>query len=43
MGSRAPTRVASVALALARWGLRRRRPASPQRILVRITCCSATR
>jgi len=34
MGSRAPTRVASVALALARWGLRRRRPASPQRILV---------
>ena len=33
-GSRAPLRYASVALALARWGLRRRRPVSPQRILV---------
>lgn len=33
-GSRAPMRYASVAGALARWGFRRRRPASPQRILV---------
>src|SRR6185295_10477129 len=34
MGSRAPTRIASVALALVRWGFLRRRPASPKRILV---------
>lgn len=33
-GSRAPLRYASVALALARWGWRRRRPVSPRRILV---------
>jgi len=33
-GSRAPLRYASVALALARWGVRRRRPAAPGRILV---------
>lgn len=33
-GSRAPIRYASVALALARWGWRRRRPVAPQRILV---------
>jgi len=33
-GSRAPLRYASVAFALARWGMRRRRPVSPQRILV---------
>ncbi|MFO1316024.1 MAG: glycosyltransferase family 9 protein [Burkholderiales bacterium] len=33
-GSRAPMRVASVAGALARWGLRRRRPAAPRRILL---------
>jgi ADP-heptose:LPS heptosyltransferase len=33
-GSRAPMRVASVALALARWEFARRRPASPRRILV---------
>ncbi len=32
--SRAPVRVASVALALARWGLPRRRPPAPRRILV---------
>ncbi len=33
-GSRAPMRSASVALALARWGLRRRRSEEPRRILV---------
>lgn len=33
-GSRAPIRYASVALALARWGMLRRRPAAPRRILV---------
>ena len=33
-GSRAPMRYASVALALARWGVARRRPAAPRRILV---------
>jgi ADP-heptose:LPS heptosyltransferase len=33
-GSRAPLRYASVALALARWGVRRRKPERPQRILV---------
>jgi ADP-heptose:LPS heptosyltransferase len=33
-GSRAPVRYASVALALAQWGLRRRPPADPRRILV---------
>src|SRR6185369_6878105 len=34
MGSRAPLRYASVALALARWGVARRRPQRPRRILV---------
>ena len=34
MGSRAPLRYASVALALARWGVARRRPQVPRRILV---------
>jgi ADP-heptose:LPS heptosyltransferase len=33
-GSRGPLRLASVALALARWGFLRRRPLAPQRILV---------
>jgi len=33
-GSRAPLRYASVALALLHWGLRRRKPADPRRILV---------
>ena len=33
-GSRAPMRYASVALALAHWGLRRRKPEEPRRILV---------
>ena len=33
-GSRQPMRVAGVALALARWGFARRRPARPRRILV---------
>jgi len=33
-GSRAPLRYASVALALARWGAPRRKPADPRRILV---------
>ncbi len=33
-GSRAPMRFASVALAIIRWGVRRRRPAAPRRILV---------
>jgi ADP-heptose:LPS heptosyltransferase len=33
-GSRAPLRYASVALALAHWGMRRRKPADPRRILV---------
>jgi ADP-heptose:LPS heptosyltransferase len=33
-GSRAPMRVASVALALLRWGIARRRPRAPLRILV---------
>lgn len=33
-GSRAPMRYASVALALVRWGFGRRKPSSPQRILV---------
>ena len=33
-GSRAPMRYAGVALAIARWGVVRRRPASPARILV---------
>jgi ADP-heptose:LPS heptosyltransferase len=33
-GSRAPLRFASVALAILRWGWRRRRPAAPRRILV---------
>lgn len=33
-GSRAPMRYASVALALARWGIARRKPAAPRRILV---------
>ena len=33
-GSRAPMRFASVALAILRWGWRRRRPATPRRILV---------
>ena len=33
-GSRGPMRYASVALALARWGARRRKPAAPRRILV---------
>lgn len=33
-GSRAPMRYASVALALVRWGFGRRKPTSPQRILV---------
>ena len=33
-GSRAPMRYASVALALAYWGLRRRKPDDPRRILV---------
>lgn len=33
-GSRAPMRYAGVALALARWGFARRRPVTPQRILV---------
>lgn len=33
-GSRGPLRFASIALALARWGFVRRRPASPARILV---------
>ncbi|MCC6197315.1 MAG: glycosyltransferase family 9 protein [Burkholderiales bacterium] len=34
MGSRAPLRFASVALALLRWGVLRRQPAAPRRILV---------
>ena len=34
VGSRAPLRYASVALALARWGMRRCKPADPKRILV---------
>lgn len=33
-GSRAPLRYASVGLALARWGVRRRKPVAPRRILV---------
>ncbi len=33
-GSRAPMRIASVALAILRWGWGRRRPATPRRILV---------
>ncbi len=33
-GSRGPLRFASVAIALVRWGFRRRRPLAPQRILV---------
>jgi len=33
-GSRAPLRYASVALALVHWGMRRRKPADPRRILV---------
>src|SRR4029453_9079319 len=33
-GSRGPMRYASVALALAHWGSRRRKPADPRRILV---------
>jgi ADP-heptose:LPS heptosyltransferase len=33
-GSRAPLRYASVALALAHWGVRRRKPGEPRRILV---------
>ena len=33
-GSRGRMRYASVALALARWGFRRRAPAGPRRILV---------
>jgi len=33
-GSRAPMRYASVALALAHWGMHRRKPADPRRILV---------
>lgn len=33
-GSRAPIRYASVALALLRWGIARRKPRTPQRILV---------
>jgi ADP-heptose:LPS heptosyltransferase len=33
-GSRAPMRYASIALALLRWGVRRRRPQAPRRVLV---------
>ena len=33
-GSRAPMRIASVALAILRWGWRRRRPAMPRSVLV---------